>query len=59
MHASAVIDRRFLTFLTDLLLCSRCLTSGVRTRVPQAISPRHKPVTLCRECRASAPSRRH
>jgi hypothetical protein len=52
VHASAEIDRRFLSFVTDLVLCSRCLRRGVRTRVRQPISPRHRPLALCRECRA-------
>jgi superfamily II helicase len=52
VQAAAEIDRRFLSFLTDLLLCSRCLRKGVRTRIVQAISPRHRPLTLCRNCRA-------
>jgi hypothetical protein len=49
--ASSIIDRRFLTFVTDLLLCSRCLKSGIRTRVRQVISPRHRPHALCGDCR--------
>jgi hypothetical protein len=52
VRTSAEIDRRFLSFVTDLLLCSRCLRHGVRTRVPQPLSPRHRALTLCRDCRA-------
>jgi hypothetical protein len=59
MHAAADIDRRFLGFITDLLLCSRCLRHGVRTRVRQAISHRHRPLTLCRDCRAREHAARH
>jgi hypothetical protein len=59
VHASAEIDRRFLSFLTDLVLCSRCLRHGVRTRVRQPISPRHRPLTLCRDCRAREQAARH
>jgi hypothetical protein len=50
MHASAEIDRRFLSFVTELLLCSRCLRHGVRTRVRQVISPHHRPRALCDRC---------
>jgi hypothetical protein len=59
VQASTEIDRRFLAFLTDLLLCSRCLRHGVRTRVRQPISPRHRPLTLCRDCRAREHAARH
>jgi hypothetical protein len=59
VHASAEIDRRFLSFVTDLLLCSRCLRHGVRTRVRQPISPRHRLLTLCRDCRAHAHAAQH
>jgi hypothetical protein len=52
VHASAEIDRRFLSFITDLVLCSRCFRRGVRTRVRQPISPRHRPLAMCRSCRA-------
>jgi len=52
VQASADIDRRFLSFVTDLVLCSRCFRHGVRTRVHQPISPRHRPLKLCRDCRA-------
>jgi hypothetical protein len=52
LHAStAVVDRRFLTFVTELLLCSRCLQSGIRTPVRQVISPHHRPRALCSRCR--------
>jgi hypothetical protein len=50
--ASAVVDRRFLDLVTDLLLCSRCLCRGRRTPVRQPISPRHRPLALCRDCRS-------
>jgi hypothetical protein len=52
MRALAEIDRRFFRFLTDLLLCSRCLRRGVRTPVRQVISPHHRPRALCARCRA-------
>jgi superfamily II helicase len=50
VQASANIDRRFMSFLSDLLLCSRCLRHGFRTPIVQAISSRHRPRTLCRDC---------
>jgi hypothetical protein len=52
MHASAEIDRRFMSFVTELLLCSRCLRHGVRTHVRQVISPHHRPRALCERCRS-------
>jgi hypothetical protein len=59
MRTTADIDRRFLAFRTDLILCSRCLRAGARTPIPQVISHRHRPVTLCRDCRALALAARH
>jgi len=50
LRASAEIDRRFLRFVTDLLLCSECLRRGVRTKVPQVISRHHRPRNRCRDC---------
>jgi hypothetical protein len=50
---SAVVDHGLLRRLSDLLLCSRCLRRGLKTRVRQVISPRHKPRSLCPACRAS------
>ena len=44
------LDYRLLQYATDLLLCGRCLRSGVRTRVQQLISSHHRPRSLCREC---------
>jgi hypothetical protein len=49
IHTS--VDRHFLAHLSDLLLCSRCLRHGVRTPIRQVISARHRPRTLCRDCR--------
>jgi len=57
VQASAEIDRRFLHFLTELLLCSRCLRNGVRTAVPQVISRHHRPRAMCRRCRTAAAAR--
>lgn len=53
MQAATNVDQRFLSYFSGLLLCSRCLRSGVRTPLPQIISPRHKPRSLCRDCRAA------
>jgi hypothetical protein len=49
--AESVVDRRLLAHWSELLLCSRCWIRGIRRAVPQLISPRHKPATLCRSCR--------
>jgi hypothetical protein len=43
-------DYRLLRYSTDLLLCSRCLRSGLRTHIRQLISSHHKPRSLCRRC---------
>lgn len=48
---SAKIDLGLLSRLTDLLLCSRCLRQGRRTPVPQVLSRRHRPRSLCSACR--------
>jgi hypothetical protein len=53
VQPTANVDRIFLTYLSDLLLCSRCLRLGVRTPVRQVISPRHRPLSLCRNCRGA------
>jgi hypothetical protein len=46
------IDFNLLRRLSHLLLCSGCLRVGIRTPVPQVISPRHAPRSLCPACRA-------
>jgi len=53
VQAATNVDQRFLTYFSDLLLCSRCLRLGLRTPVRQVISPRHRPQTLCRDCRCT------
>jgi hypothetical protein len=53
VQASTNVDHRFLTYFSDLLVCSRCLRFGRRTPVRQVISPRHRPQTLCRDCRSA------
>jgi hypothetical protein len=45
--------RRF----SDQLLCSRCLRRGVKSRVAQIISERHRPQSLCAACREESRSR--
>ena len=47
----ARIDFGLLSRLTDLLLCSRCLRQGRQTPVPQVVSHRHRPRSLCSACR--------
>jgi len=53
------VDHGLLSRLSSLLLCSACLRRGVRTPVPQVISRRHRPRSLCAACgpgaAASAP----
>lgn len=44
------VNYRLLGLLSDLVICSRCLRNGTVTPVPQVISERHKPRTLCRRC---------
>ena len=52
MHGMpAAADARFLTYISELMLCSRCLRKGRRTPIRQVISHRHRPLSLCRGCR--------
>lgn len=44
------VDYRLLSMLSDLVLCSRCLRAGRTTPVPQILSERHTPRTLCAGC---------
>lgn len=44
------IDYRLLGLLSDLVICSRCLRAGRVTPVPQILSHRHTPRTLCKSC---------
>jgi hypothetical protein len=44
------VDYRLLAFITDLVICSRCLRSGEVTPVPQVVSPRHRLRSLCNSC---------
>lgn len=51
----STIDYRLLGQRSDLVICSKCLRSGIVTPVPQIVSPRHTPRTLCNSC--AKPSR--
>ena len=49
---TASIDFGLLERLTDQVICSRCLRTGVRTPINQIVSRRHRPRTLCRDCQS-------
>ena len=49
------VSYRLLNRLSNLVICSRCLRSGVVTPVPQIISGRHSLTNECTECRAENP----
>jgi hypothetical protein len=49
------VSYRLLNRLSNLVICSRCLRSGVVTPVPQIISGRHSLTNECAECRADNP----
>jgi hypothetical protein len=49
------VSYRLLNRLSNLVICSRCLRSGVVTPVPQIISGRHSLTNECAECRARNP----
>ena len=51
------VSYRLLNRLSNLVICSRCLRSGVVTPVPQVISGRHSLTNECAECRAENPER--
>ena len=51
------VSYRLLNRLSNLVICSRCLRSGVVTPVPQIISGRHSLTNECAECRAKNPER--
>lgn len=48
--ANQNVDYRLLSMLSDLVLCSKCLRAGRSTPVPQILSERHTPRTLCSNC---------
>ena len=51
------VSYRLLNKLSTLVICSRCLRSGIVTPVPQIISGRHSLTNECAECRAKSPER--
>jgi len=51
------VSYRLLNRLSNLVICSRCLRSGVVTPVPQIISGRNSLTNECAECRAKNPER--
>ncbi|MDH4126360.1 MAG: hypothetical protein OEW64_12525 [Gammaproteobacteria bacterium] len=44
------VDYRLLGYLSDLVICSSCLRAGKVTPVPQILSDRHTPRSLCNAC---------
>ena len=54
---SGNVDYRILGLLSDLVICSRCLREGRVTPVPQILSKRHTPRSLCSGC--ARPRRRN
>jgi len=55
--ASDNVSYRLLNRLSNLVICCRCLRSGVVTPVPQVISGRHSLTNECVDCRAANPER--
>jgi hypothetical protein len=51
------VDYRLLGLMSDLVICSSCLKDGRVTPVPQIVSPRHTPRSLCAGC--AKPKRRN
>lgn len=50
--AGPSVDYALLARVSEHLVCSRCLRRGRRTPVRQVISKRHRPLSLCPQCRA-------
>jgi hypothetical protein len=50
------VDYRLLGLMSELVICSSCLRQGKVTPVPQIVSPRHTPRSLCANC--ARPKRR-
>lgn len=46
----STIDYRLLGLISDLVICSSCLRAGKVTPVPQILSERHTPRSLCAAC---------
>jgi hypothetical protein len=44
------VDYRLLGCMSDLVICSSCLRAGRITPVPQIVSQRHTPRSLCSGC---------
>ncbi len=51
------VSYRLLNRLSDLVICSSCLRSGVVTPVPQIISGRHSLTNECADCRSKSSER--
>jgi len=49
-EAQSKVDYRLLGLLSDLVICSKCLRAGRVTPVPQILSARHTPRSLCSSC---------
>lgn len=55
--ANKNVSYRLLNRLSNLVICSSCLRSGVVTPVPQVISGRHSLTNECSDCRDKHPER--
>jgi superfamily II helicase len=51
------VDYRLLGLMSNLVICSSCLREGRITPVPQIVSHRHTPRTVCGRC--AKPKRRN
>lgn len=51
------VSYRLLNQLSNLVICCRCLRSGIVTPVPQIISGRHALTNECADCRSKHPGR--
>jgi hypothetical protein len=49
-NAQGNIDYRLLGLMSHLVICSGCLRQGKVTPVPQIVSERHTPRSLCASC---------
>jgi hypothetical protein len=64
-RTAASVSYGLLNRLSDQLLCSGCLRRGIRRRIVQVISGRHRLRSLCPDCRMrvsaaiSIPESRH
>ena len=55
--AANKVDYRLLGLMSDLVICSSCLRQGRVTPVPQIVSHRHTPRSLCGGCAKPARQR--